>query len=125
MARRVKSIASDDSQKENSSARRVNSEKVKGKMPATRGLGRRRATEEEELQEEEIAQEEDDAEGEVVEGGFEVDDKEEDEEDEQEDGASPKGRKRVRVNEEGDSRPAAFTPESKPRIQALPRDADG
>ncbi|OSX59547.1 hypothetical protein POSPLADRAFT_1048859 [Postia placenta MAD-698-R-SB12] len=125
MARRVKSIASDDSQKENSSARRVNSEKAKGKMPATRGLGRRRATEEEELQEEEIAQEDDDAEGEAVEGGFEVDDKEEDEEDEQEDGASPKGRKRVRVNEEGDSRPAAFTPESKPRIQALPRDADG
>ncbi|KAG6812148.1 hypothetical protein H0H92_004147 [Tricholoma furcatifolium] len=83
---------------------------------------------------EEETEEDVDAEGEEDEEGQGEGDEEEEEEDneqdangeeeEDEEGASPRGSKRTRVNEDGDSRPGNG---SKPveRVKTLPRDTDG
>ena len=60
----------------------------------------------------------------------EGEDEEEDEDDEEDDdedegGHSPKGKKRARVNVDGDSRPTGGGSKSEKRGQTLPRDEDG
>ncbi|KAI0920810.1 hypothetical protein AcW1_005022 [Taiwanofungus camphoratus] len=129
MARRLLSTASDDSQKENSGInRKVKAEKMQQRKETRKETARatrqRVETEDEHEEEQEEEQNEEDSQGEEEDGEGENED-----EDENEEGASPKGRKRVRVNTEGDSRAVNGTlrgaKREKERMQTLPRDVDG
>lgn len=74
------------------------------------------AEEEEERAEENAAEDEKDDDDDDAQG----------EQDEEEDAEhSPKGRKRARINDEGDSRPTDGGPKVEKRGQTLPRDVDG
>ncbi|PCH40750.1 nucleoside triphosphate hydrolase protein [Wolfiporia cocos MD-104 SS10] len=116
MPRKAASPASEDSQKENHGLRgRKDSDKMAQQQNAKgKGIARRQIVSEDETRE--IVEDDDEREGE-----------EEDEENEENEDASPKGRKRVRINEEGDSRPVDddVEPVKKERIRTLPRDVDG
>ena len=57
--------------------------------------------------------------------GPEIDDDEEEEEEEDAEDASPRSRKRVRVNGEGGSREVKDEPSQRTRIKTLPRGEDG
>ncbi|KII94777.1 hypothetical protein PLICRDRAFT_128007 [Plicaturopsis crispa FD-325 SS-3] len=102
-----------DSQKENSGvSSRVKTEKVKTervKQEKTRESKKARVE----------TEDEEDAEGE--------DDAQDGEEDDEEGGGSPKGRKRARVNDDGDSRPSngEGSGAARTRTKTLPRDEDG
>jgi hypothetical protein len=117
MVRRVQTPASDDSLKENTQAgmpERATTTKVKIEKRVTeqlgKGKGKQRVDEEENEQEEQEASS----------GGEE----EQGEDDEEDDGpGSSKGRKRVRVNDDGDSKPPKREPIK--RSVTLPRDVDG
>ncbi|OBZ70474.1 Structural maintenance of chromosomes protein 5 [Grifola frondosa] len=135
MARRVVSKNTDDSQKENSGvARRPAMEKNHTQERTTRSTRAMREhvavpEEDDKEEEEEIgggpADEEDKDDDQEVEEEQEEQGPEDDDDDEED--ASPKGRKRVRVNGEGDSRPSSSSlkDEKKARLQTLPRDVDG
>ncbi|KZT70296.1 P-loop containing nucleoside triphosphate hydrolase protein [Daedalea quercina L-15889] len=116
MPRKPVSQASDDSQKENTpkGKAKTRAEQVKKeKMPrATRGSTARRVEEDAEEDERNEEEEEQDAEGEA-------------DEEEEERSTSPHGRKRVRLNAEGDSAPAEELQAKKERTKTLPRDTDG
>ena len=76
------------------------------------------AEEEEERAEENAAEDEKDDDDDDAQG-------EQDEEEEEDAEQSPKGRKRARINDEGDSRPTDGGPKVEKRGQTLPRDVDG
>ena len=118
MVRKPASSASDDSHKENAPKgrakpreRAVKQEKKMSRVG--RGSAARRVEEEPEDDEPDVNDGEQDADGEV-------------DEDEEEQDASPHGRKRVRLNADGDS---ASTDEGRvakrERMKTLPRDTDG
>ncbi|ESK86523.1 structural maintenance of chromosome complex subunit [Moniliophthora roreri MCA 2997] len=95
------------------SAVKIKAEKVRQQHQASgrMGKGKKRATEEEEDEDENHDEQDDDA------GG---------DEDDEEGGGSPKGRKRARVNMEGDGRPSQSQAEEVAVIvKTQPRDTDG
>ena len=93
---------------------RHNAKQVKKeKMPrATRDSAARRVEEDAEEDNRNEVEEEQDAEGDA-------------DEEEEEQGMSPHGRKRIRLNAEGDSAPAEEVQAKKERMKTLPRDTDG
>jgi hypothetical protein len=114
MPRRVQTPASDDSLKENSALTgkaKVKMEKVR-KDAGTAGSGKGKERQRDEGEEEEDGEED------------ELRSEPEDQEDGEDGEGSPKGRKRARVNGDGDSRPSRAVP-NVGRTTALPRDKDG
>lgn len=117
MVRKPASSGSDDSHKENvpkgKGKARVDAANQAKMSRIMRGSAARRVEDEREEDERDVDDEEQDADGEVDEDG-------------EEQGASPHGRKRVRLNADGDSAPTdeARVPK-KERMKTLPRDTDG
>lgn len=117
MVRKPASSASDGSLKENApkgKAKARGDAAKQGKMSRiARGSAARRVEDEPEDDEQNVDDEDQDADGEVDEDG-------------EEQGASPHGRKRVRLNADGDSAPSdEGKVAKKERMKTLPRDTDG
>ncbi|KAG7097539.1 hypothetical protein E1B28_004878 [Marasmius oreades] len=117
MARQVRSsTASDDSLKENRDVRRTSSQngvKITNVKSGSSGKAKRTSTvqqDEEEDEEDEHNQTQEDGDG--------------DAEGEEDGEGSPKGRKRTRLNTDGDSRPSMVA-KDEPVVKTLPRDTDG
>jgi structural maintenance of chromosomes protein 5 len=117
MARGGRSSTSNGAPRTGPTSVKVKNEKMKEEK---KNKGKQRAYEEEEEEEEEQQTPN-------ANGKHDDDDEEQDAEgemDEDEQGGSPKGTKRSRVNEDGDSRPADKG-KFKERVKTLPRDDDG
>lgn len=123
MVRRPSSTSISASQDEGSSSR--DSHTIKAEKTNSKGKSRRVESDEEE---EEVLQQTqhgvyDDDDDDGDEDGFGVGDEPDDAEGE----GSPKGRKRARVNTEGDARPSRGDTKGKAKVEpmTLPRDVDG
>jgi hypothetical protein len=120
MARGVTFHTDDGAPNGSSASVKVKSEKIKAEK---KNKGKQRAYVEEE------EEEDDEEQGPHATGKYYEDDEEPDaqgetDEEDEEGAGSPRGAKRSRVNEDGDSRPADKA-KYKERVKTLPRDVDG
>ncbi|RDX55312.1 P-loop containing nucleoside triphosphate hydrolase protein [Lentinus brumalis] len=127
MARRAASHDSTESHKENNGL--ASSHLTNGKSATDAGAtrGKRAAMRNHvDAEEDDERAEENGADAEKDDDDADAEGEQDEEQDVEQDGEqSPKGRKRARINDEGDSRPTDGGPKAEKRGQTLPRDVDG